>query len=53
MQVKEEAEIIQVTTVTRDPHSADWREDICRLSFNPNIFVCLCCTRVLPVSSQF
>jgi len=44
--------LIQVTTVARDPRSADWTEDISRLHFNPNIFVCLCCTIVMPVSSQ-
>ena len=44
--------IIQVTTVTRDPRSANWTEDIWSLPFNPNIFVCLCCTLVMQVSSQ-
>ena len=44
--------LIELTTVTRNPRSADWTEDIWRLPFNPNIFVCLCCTIVMPVSSQ-
>jgi len=44
--------LIQLTTVTRDPWSADWTEDIWRLPFNPKIFVCLCCTVVMPVSSH-
>ena len=42
----------QVTIVTRDPPSADWIEDIWRLPFNPNIFVCLCCRIVMPVLSH-
>jgi hypothetical protein len=43
--------IIELTTVTRDPHSVDWTEDIWHLPFNPKIFVCLCCTIVMQVSS--
>jgi len=45
--------LIQGTTVTRDPRSADWREVIWRLPFSANIFVRLCCTILMPVSSQF
>ena len=45
--------LIQLTNVTRDPRSADWTEGTWRLPFNFNrIFVCLCCTIVMPVSSQ-
>ena len=42
----------QVTTVTCDARSAVSTEDIWRLSLNPNIFVCLCCTVVMEASSQ-
>ena len=44
--------LIQVTTVTRDPRYADWTEDNWRLPFNPNTFVCLCYTVVMPVFSR-
>jgi len=44
--------LVQLTTVTRDPRSADWTQDIWCIPFNPNIFMCLCCTIVMPVSSQ-
>jgi len=44
--------LIQMTNVTRHSRSADWTEGIWRLPFNPNIFACLCCTLVMPVSSQ-
>ena len=44
--------LIQLTTVTRDPRSADWTEYIWRLPFDPNIFVCLCYTIVMTVSSN-
>jgi hypothetical protein len=39
--------LIQLTTVTRDPRSADSTEENGRLPFNPKIFVCLCCTIVM------
>jgi len=42
---------IKLTTVTRDPSSADWRVEIWRLSFNPNIFLRFCCIIVILVSS--
>ena len=50
--MKRPAGLRQVTTVTRDPWSGDWTEDIWRLPFSSNIFMCLCCTVVMPVSSQ-
>ena len=34
--------LIQLTTVTRNPRSANWREGSWHLSFNPNIFMCVC-----------
>jgi hypothetical protein len=39
-------------TVTRDPHSVVWIGDTWRLPFNPNIFMSLCCTIVMPISLQ-
>ena len=45
--IKRPVGLIQVMTVTRDPRSTDWKEDIWRLPFSHNIFVCLCCTVVL------
>ena len=44
---------MHVTTVTRDLHLADWRENIWSFPFNPNIFVYLCCTIVMPVCVAF
>jgi hypothetical protein len=44
--------LIQLTTVTRDLRSAVWKIYIWRVPSNPNIFVCLCCTLLMRVSSQ-